>query len=93
MGDIFVAQAIINKINTMEDNHVMNHIKSLTAKEEELYAKDNLSAEDVKKLDQVKAELDQYWDLLRQRRALRSAGESPGQAEIRPSDQINNYER
>jgi len=77
----------------MEDNQVLAHIKSLTAKEEELYGKENLTDEDVKKLHQVKLDLDQCWDFLRQRRALRDAGENPEKAEIRPIDTIENYQR
>jgi hypothetical protein len=37
-------------------------------------------------------ELDQYWDLLRQRRALRDAGKNPNHAEMRSSDIVENYE-
>jgi hypothetical protein len=43
-------------------------------------------------MHKIKLELDQYWDLLRQRRALRDAGEDPNQAEKRSVDQIENYE-
>lgn len=76
----------------MEDNHVLNHIKNLTASEEKLWSKKNLSDEDVKKLHQIKLELDQYWDLLRQRRALRDVNENPDRAEARDIDTIENYE-
>jgi len=76
----------------MEDNQILNHIKSLTENEEKLWTKENLSDEEVKKLHQMKLELDQYWDLLRQRRALRNAGENPNQAQARDSDTIENYE-
>ena len=76
----------------MEDNQILNHIKSLTENEEKLWSKENLSDEEVKKLHQMKLELDQYWDLLRQRRALRNAGENPNQAQARDSDTIENYE-
>lgn len=77
--------------NQGEDNSVLSHIKKLTAREEDLYGKENLTDEDVKELHQVKAQLDQYWDLLHQRRALRNAGENPSKAEMRSSDTINNY--
>jgi hypothetical protein len=46
------------------------HIKQLTEKEEQLYGKSDLTDEDVNDLHLVKSELDQYWDLLRQRRAF-----------------------
>jgi len=75
-----------------EDNSVLSHIKKLTEKEEYLYGKENLTDEDVKDLHKVKSELDQYWDLLRQRRALRDAGEDPKRAEMRSKGTIENYE-
>jgi len=78
--------------NKTEDNSVLSHITKLTEKEEHLYGKENLTDEDVKELHKVKLELDQYWDLLRQRRALRDAGENPNQAEKRSSDTIEHYE-
>jgi hypothetical protein len=75
-----------------QDNSVMSHIKKLTEKEEHLYGKENLTDEDIKELHKVKSELDQYWDLLHQRRALRDAGENPNRAEMRSTDTIENYE-
>ncbi len=79
-------------MKNMDDDAVMAHIKTLTEKEEHLYGKENLSDEEVKELPKVKAELEQYWDLLRQRRALRDAGQDPDGASMRSSDTIENYE-
>jgi hypothetical protein len=39
----------------------------------------------------VEEELDQCWDLLRQRRALRAAHLSTEDAHVRPVDQVENY--
>ncbi|SDS83079.1 Protein of unknown function [Mucilaginibacter mallensis] len=75
-----------------QDNTVMSHIKKLTEKEEYLYGKENLTDEDIKELHQIKSELDQYWDLLHQRRALRDAGRNPDKAAMRSTDTIENYE-
>jgi hypothetical protein len=36
-------------------------------------------------------ELDQCWDLLRQRRALRAVHLDPGGAHVRPVEQVENY--
>ncbi len=79
-------------MKNMDDDAVMAHIKMLTEKEEYLYGKENLSDEEVKELPKVKAELEQYWDLLRQRRALRDAGQDPDGASMRSSGTIENYE-
>ena len=78
--------------NNTPDNSVLSHITKLTEKEEHLYGKENMTDDDIKELHKIKTELDQYWDLLRQRRVLRDAGENPNQAEMRSSDQVENYE-
>ena len=78
------------EVNT-KDQSVLAHIQQLTEKEEDLYGKADLTDEDVKELHKVKSELDQYWDLLRQRRAFRDAGEDPERAKMRTSQTIENY--
>ena len=77
----------------MEDNQVLKHIEKLSAEEEKLYTKGNLTEEEVKSLHKMNIELDQCWDLLRQRRALREAGKNPNKAEMRPPDVVENYEQ
>jgi Protein of unknown function (DUF2630) len=77
--------------NQPDDSPVMSHIKKLTEKEQELYGKADLTEADVKELHKVKAELDQYWDLLHQRQGLRDAGKNPDKAELRSQDTIQNY--
>jgi hypothetical protein len=37
--------------------------------------------------------LDQYWDLLRQRRARRDAGQDPDVAHMRSENIVENYEQ
>ena len=41
----------------------------------------------------LKVELDQCWDLLRQRRALREFGEDPNHAKVRPASVVEKYEQ
>lgn len=43
------------------------------------------------RLTALEHELDQCWDLLRQRRALTDAGEDPGAARVRPSTTVEGY--
>jgi len=74
----------------MEDLQVLNHIKNLTEKAEKLWSKEDISDEEVTRLHQIKLELDQCWDLLRQRRALRNAGKDPDKAQARDIDSIEN---
>ena len=43
------------------------------------------------RLHRIETELDQCWDLLRQRRALRETGGDPGDARVRPPDEVEGY--
>jgi hypothetical protein len=60
---------------------------------ERLYAQPELTDDDRARLAKIKVELDQCWDLLRQRRALREFGRDPDQAKVRPPDIVENYEQ
>jgi len=60
---------------------------------ERLYAQPELTDDDRGRLAKIKVELDQCWDLLRQRRALREFGRDPDQAKVRPPDVVENYEQ
>lgn len=77
----------------MDDSAVLKHIRELVEEEERLYAKGRLSESESKHLNRMKVELDQCWDLLRQRRALRDAGKNPDDAKLRPPDIVENYEQ
>ena len=77
----------------MEDKKVFNHIKKLADEETRLYSKGNLSNDEEKELQNMKVELDQCWDLLRQRHALRDAGRNPDDAKVRPAKTVENYKQ
>ena len=79
--------------NEKNDQSVLSHIDQLVKEEERLYAKNGLTEEDQARLGQVKVALDQCWDLLRQRRALREFGEDPDKAKVRPAKIVENYEQ
>ncbi|CAN5132186.1 DUF2630 family protein [soil metagenome] len=74
------------------DQTVLNHIKTLADEEHRLYERGNLTEEEMQRLRQINIALDQYWDLLRQRRAKREYGKSPDQAEIRRPGIVEKYE-
>jgi hypothetical protein len=74
------------------DQSVLRHIKELAEEEHALYEKGNLSEAERERLKTLNVALDQYWDLLRQRRAKREAGENPDEAEIRRPGIVENYE-
>jgi Protein of unknown function (DUF2630) len=79
--------------NEKSDQSVLGHIDQLVKEEERLYAKNGLTDEDQARLAEVKVALDQCWDLLRQRRALREFGEDPDKAKVRPAKIVENYEQ
>ena len=76
-----------------QDQSVLSHIDRLVKEEEQLYAHEKLSVDDRARLDTLKVQLDQCWDLLRQRRALREFGVDPDKAKARPSNIVENYEQ
>jgi hypothetical protein len=76
-----------------KDQSVLTHINALVKEEERLYGKSALTEDDTVRLAQLKVELDQCWDLLRQRRALREFGEDPEKAKVRSSKIVENYEQ
>jgi len=73
------------------DQTVLNHIEQLVAEEKTLYHKGEISEAEKQRLAAVNVELDRYWDLLRQRRALREFGKNPDDAEVRPAKTVENY--
>lgn len=76
-----------------EDRSVLGHIDQLVKEEERLYGQSELKEEDRARLAELKVELDQCWDLLRQRRALREFGKDPDAAKVRSAKIVENYEQ
>jgi hypothetical protein len=78
----------------MDDNSVLSRIGELANEElalEEAHVGRPMSASDEQRLRTIEVELDQCWDLLRQRRARRAAGQDPDQAEVRPENVVERY--
>jgi Protein of unknown function (DUF2630) len=69
-----------------EDQSVLNVIQQLAAEEHRLYEHEALTDADRARLTKINIELDQCWDLLRQRQALRDAGRNPDEAHVRPPE-------
>lgn len=76
-----------------EDQNVLHHINRLVEEEDRLLGKDRLADGDEARLSELKVQLDQCWDLLRQRRALREFGKDPDKAKVRPAKIVENYEQ
>ena len=80
----------------MDDPQIHGSIESLVAEEHELWRRESegeATDADRERLKQLKVSLDQCWDLLRQRRALRNAGLDPEQAELRRTETVERYEQ
>jgi hypothetical protein len=80
----------------MDDLQIHGTIEQLVAEEHELWERESAGKatdDDRRRLDQIKVSLDQSWDLLRQRRALREAGHDPDAAEARSSEVVEHYEQ
>jgi len=75
-----------------EEGKVLGHIQKLVAEEHQLFDHPSPSADQSKRLAELQTELDQCWDLLRQRRALREFGSDPSQAHVRPAGVVKGYE-
>ena len=58
-----------------------------------LQAGEITAEEEQQRLRSMEQTLDQCWDLLRQRRALRDAGEDPGHAKVRPVSEVEGYQQ
>ncbi len=80
----------------MDDSQIHGKIEQLVAEEHELWeleAAGNATDADRRRLQELKVTLDQYWDLLRQRRALRDANLDPDAAGERPAEVVERYEQ
>jgi hypothetical protein len=71
---------------------VLGDIQRLVAEERTLRNHPSLDADERKRLDAIEVELDQCWDLLRQRRALSETGHSPTEAHVRRPEVVEKYE-
>jgi Protein of unknown function (DUF2630) len=80
----------------MDDAPIHDTIEQLVAEEHELWDREAAGAAteaDRRRLEQVRVSLDQCWDLLRQRRALRGAGRDPDTASVRSEETVERYEQ
>ena len=80
----------------MDDRDIVRRISELADEEHELeraHTGEPLSDEEQERLRGIEVALDQCWDLLRQRRARRDAGEDPDAAQARPEDVVERYQQ
>jgi hypothetical protein len=78
----------------MDDHEIIARIGGLADEEkalEEKHVGKGLSPVEEQRKQALEVTLDQLWDLLRQRRALRDAGRSPEDADLRPEGVVEGY--
>ncbi len=79
----------------MDDQGILQRIQSLVEEERELRRRLKAAGDedgpDRARIQSLEDELDQAWDLLRQRRAKSRHGENPDEAEARPINQVRSY--
>lgn len=78
----------------MEDDDLITRIDALVEEEHQLHARasgEELDDADRTRLEELEVRLDQCWDLLRQRRARRHAGQDPDDAQVRPAEVVEGY--
>jgi len=78
----------------MDDSNILRRIGELANEElalEEAHVGTALTGDELHRLQKLEVELDQCWDLLRQRKARRSAGQDPNSATVRPEEVVEHY--
>jgi hypothetical protein len=70
------------------DQSVLGKIETLVHAEQDLYKQERLSDSDQVRLEKIQVELDQCWDLFRQRRARRGFGQDPDGAKVRAASVV-----
>jgi hypothetical protein len=80
----------------VNDAEIVSRIDGLVAEEHHLereHSASGLSEGDRARLKDIEVQLDQCWDLLRQRRARRDAGQDPGDTSVRSADVVEHYQQ
>ena len=75
----------------MDETDILSRIHALVDEEHELRDSAEHNDDTRARMSKLEADLDQLWDLLRQRRAKRQYGEDPDEAEPRPEPQVETY--
>jgi hypothetical protein len=80
----------------MDDADIVRRIRELSDEEHALeaaHAGKGLSKQELDRLRATEVALDQCWDLLRQRRARRNAGQDPDTATVRSERVVEGYQQ
>ena len=80
----------------MNDQEILQHIQELVNEEHHLLKLEEegkIQGDQRQRVKDLEVGLDQCWDLLRQRRARRNAGQNPDDAQPRDARVVENYKQ
>ena len=75
----------------MDEKDLLSRIHDLVDEEHQLRDSAEHTDDTRARMSKIEADLDQCWDLLRQRRAKRQYDEDPAEAEVRPESTVESY--
>jgi hypothetical protein len=75
----------------MDEKDILTRIHALVDEEHGLREGTDHTDDQRARMQELEVQLDQCWDLLRQRRAKRQYGEDPEEAEARPASEVEGY--
>ena len=76
----------------MDETDILSRIHSLVDEEHKLRENSTQHTDDDRaRISKLEKDLDQCWDLLRQRRAKRQYDENPDEAQARPESTVESY--
>ncbi len=75
----------------MDEKDILNRIHALVDEEHKLRDSGEHTDDQRTRMQELEVQLDQCWDLLRQRRAKRQYDENPDDAHARPESTVENY--
>jgi hypothetical protein len=79
-------------MDDVNDKTILDHIHQLVEEEKQLRgAHHGLNSDDRRRLESLEQQLDQAWDLLRQRRAREDTGDDPDAARERSVNEVEGY--
>ncbi|MDT0300967.1 DUF2630 family protein [Streptomonospora wellingtoniae] len=76
-----------------QESSILGRISDLVTEERDLREQNEhrLTPEERQRMRRLEGELDQCWDLLRQRRAREEFGDDPDAVRVRPADDVEGY--
>jgi hypothetical protein len=76
---------------TMDETDLLSRIHALVDEEHKLREGGEHTDDQRTRMADLEVQLDQCWDLLRQRRAKRQYDEDPADADVRPASEVEGY--